>query len=201
MNAPNIKEVKRFLIGKGLSQIIQYNDSLPETGSGFSRWQVTIVCEGGDSDPAHVPAHWHKGHDEHMQVFEGRFKLILEGKTRILTPDDGEVRIPARAIHEINGFPGEKLIFRERTSPPGDYKVSFFNDLSSGLEGRDPGLDWYRIWHTIRVCSDGDTIPTLGLHFKAIDVLVIHFLGFLAKLFIWSIPKRVGAPPRPEKMS
>lgn len=58
-----------------------------------------------------------------MRVLEGRLEVTIEGKKQIITPDDGEVTIPALLVHGLQGFKGERMVMIEQTSPPGDYKA------------------------------------------------------------------------------
>lgn len=64
-------------------------------------------------------------HDEHITVLEGRIEVTLDGKKRIVTPSDGMIVIPARAVHGFRGFTGERMVLLETTSPPGDYKARY----------------------------------------------------------------------------
>lgn len=66
--------------------------------------------------------HWHKYHTEHMKIIEGRIKATVDGKTRVVTAGQGAF-IPARAVHSLKGFKGERLVVRERADPPGEYRV------------------------------------------------------------------------------
>lgn len=50
-------------------------------------------------------------------------QVTLEGTTRIVTPSDGELLIAKRQVHSFKSFKGERMVFEERTSPPGDYKA------------------------------------------------------------------------------
>lgn len=58
-----------------------------------------------------------------MRVIEGRLEVTLEGKKFIVTPSDGEVKIPKGQTHSLKSFKGERMVFEERTAPPGDYKA------------------------------------------------------------------------------
>lgn len=62
-------------------------------------------------------------HDEYMRVIEGRLEVTLEGKTFVVTPSDDQVLIPKGQAHSLKSFKGERLVFEERTAPPGDYKA------------------------------------------------------------------------------
>lgn len=129
-----------------------------------------------------------------MRVIEGRLEVTLEGKTFVVTPSDGQVLIPKGQAHSLKSFKGERMVFEERTAPPGDYKARsdylwatakrralrntpsdadkiarFFNDLlSQPLDENFNGS----FWHTMRAFYDGDTYPNLGLYFRFFDVAV-----------------------------
>ncbi|KAI7775066.1 hypothetical protein LA080_007402 [Diaporthe eres] len=174
------KEIKRLPIGPGIHQYILLDESLPEAGP-LSQWSSRVVCDGGSSDPLNVPSHWHKYHDEYMRVIEGRLEVTLEGKTFVVTPSDGQVKIPKGQAHSLKSFKGERMVFEERTAPPGDYKAKFFNDLlSQPLDENFNGS----FWHTMRAFYDGDAYPDLGLHFRFFDVAFITLVGGIAKLVL-----------------
>lgn len=129
-----------------------------------------------------------------MRVIEGRLEVTLERKTFVVTPSDGQALIPKGQAHSLKSFKGERLVFEERTAPPGDYKAKsdwlwdsiirrvlqnhqcdadkiprFFNDLlSQPLDENFNGS----FWHTMRAFYDGDTYPDLGLYFRFFDVAV-----------------------------
>lgn len=133
-----------------------------------------------------------------MSVLEGRIEVTIEWKKQIVTPSDGEVVIPARLVHGLRGFKGERMVMVERTTPPGDYKARqvesyitnhktcglslrteipnishitrFFNDLLS--VGMQPGFSGASFWHTMRAFYDGDAYPALGLYFQFFDIAV-----------------------------
>lgn len=58
-----------------------------------------------------------------MRVIEGRLEVNIDGKTRIVTPSDGQVLITRGQVHSLRSFKGERMVLEERTSPPGDYKA------------------------------------------------------------------------------
>lgn len=58
-----------------------------------------------------------------MRVIEGRLEITLDRKTRIVTRTDGQLLVAKGQVHSLRSFKGERLVFEERTSPPGDYKA------------------------------------------------------------------------------
>ncbi|KAI3399147.1 hypothetical protein diail_7726 [Diaporthe ilicicola] len=169
------KVVKTLSMGKGASLHLILDPSEPEDST--SRWMTDAVAEGrpGD-DPFEVPPHWHRYHSEVMEVREGRVRVTIDGATRVAGAGD-KVHIPAGAVHGFKGFPGERLVVRERADPAGEYKQLFFADLLSG--------SWPSgFWHTMRTFYDGDAYPSLGLYFKTFDVAFVTVFGGIAKLFV-----------------
>lgn len=58
-----------------------------------------------------------------MRAIEGRLEITIDGKTRIVTPSDGELLIAKGQVHGLKSFKGERVVLEERSSPPGDYKA------------------------------------------------------------------------------
>ncbi|PTD02303.1 hypothetical protein FCULG_00011933, partial [Fusarium culmorum] len=114
-------------------------------------------------DPFFVPPHWHKYHDEHITVLEGRMTITLDGKATVATPETGTMFVPRRSVHSFRGFPGEKTVFEERNQPSGEYKAL--------------------------AAFDGDLYASLPFGSKLIDQLFISVFGFVAKLFAPAKPK------------
>uniref|UniRef100_A0A4E9DU38 Cupin type-2 domain-containing protein n=1 Tax=Gibberella zeae TaxID=5518 RepID=A0A4E9DU38_GIBZA len=133
-------------------------------------------------EPFFVPPHWHKYHDEHITVLEGRMTITLDGKATVATPETGTMFIPRWSVHSFRGFPGEKTVFEERNQPSGEYKALFFNDVFQC--GKPPNL-----WLALRAAFDGDLYASLPFGSKVIDQLFISVFGFVAKLFAPAKPK------------
>ncbi|KAH8892924.1 hypothetical protein GQ53DRAFT_646362 [Thozetella sp. PMI_491] len=143
---------------------------------------MDTICTGEEA--LEIPSHWHKNHQEHLSVVEGRIEITLNGKTTVLKAGDPAVIVPRRAVHSIKGFKGEKLIFRERPDPAGIYKALFFNDIFSG--GKFGSL-----WHILRAFYDGDAYLALPLGSQLIDQAFLNIFGGIAHLF---------APKKPEAL-
>ncbi|KAF3763323.1 hypothetical protein M406DRAFT_357014 [Cryphonectria parasitica EP155] len=174
MGRPEI--FKTLHMAEGMYMNILFDPSLPSDS--LDRWQAEVVCEGSKPGVGtfSVPPHWHKKHSEKMTVIEGRIKVTIDGKEKIVGPGE-RITIPAYTVHSIAGFKGERLVCRERADPSGDYKAAFFNDLLA------------RGWPTpflysMRVFYDGDIYPSLGLGWKGFDVAFVTVFGLIAKLFM-----------------
>jgi mannose-6-phosphate isomerase-like protein (cupin superfamily) len=119
---------------------ITVDESEPEDS--IDRYVMDTVCTGEEA--LKIPPHWHKvsedrckpsvsfmantyeyvqNHQEYLGVVEGRVKITLNGKTSIMNAGDPAVLVPRRAVHSVEGFKGEKLIFREKPDPAGICKA------------------------------------------------------------------------------
>ncbi|KAJ0108777.1 cupintype [Diaporthe amygdali] len=174
----DIKIIKTLVMGKGVKLHLMVDTSQPEDS--ISRYFTEGVVEGKPGDDLfEVPLHWHRNHSEYFEVREGRVQVTIDGVTKIASAGE-TTHVPAGLVHGFKGFPGERLVVRERSDPPGDYKHLFFADLLSG--------SWPAgFWHTMRTFYDGDGYPALGLYFKAFDFAFVTLFGGIAKLFL---PKR-----------
>ena len=45
--------------------------------------------------------HWHESYVEFFRVLVGRIRFVLEGSTKVITPDDGLQTVPKFAVHEF----------------------------------------------------------------------------------------------------
>lgn len=139
-----------------------------------------------DSDVPDIPSHWHKLHDEHMSVLEGRVEFSMDGKSYVRGPNDPVLVIPRRHVHGFKCFKGERARIQERTNPvdEGIKKDEFFADLlSEGSIG---------MVSAFRAAYSGDTVLVMtGI--KAVDEVARLVLG---GLFTWWYPlKREGKLP------
>ena len=127
-------------------------------------WTEASYDGKADSDLLEVGAHWHKYHDEYMQVLEGRMSFTLEGKTTVLSAGDPALKLPRGHVHSAICFKGERTTVKERTDPAGDFKQLFFRDL---LQSGKPGF-----WIAMRAFYDGDTYVSLPGNVKIVDQVV-----------------------------
>ncbi|KAL7622425.1 hypothetical protein AAE478_007930 [Parahypoxylon ruwenzoriense] len=97
--------------------------------------------------PSGPPAHFHPYQNEWYRVESGRMCVEIDGKLKILTPEDGEVFGRAGTIHRF-------FISPDSTE-----------DMVAIISGSDPGLgyqldrvffeNWYGLWHDYLVYEDG----------------------------------------------
>ncbi|KAI1856781.1 hypothetical protein JX265_011422 [Neoarthrinium moseri] len=175
--------VKTLTMSPGVTVDIQVNADEPETS--IDRYAVDTICTGkSGTDAFYVPPHWHKHHSEHFTVLEGRVAVTIDGVKHVIRAGDPVLFVPARTVHSIQGFKGERLVVRERADPAGDYKAVFFSDVfSTGSFGTLADVP-----HMLRAFYDGDTYLALPLYFRFFDEVFMTIAGGLAHLIA---PKRV----------
>lgn len=131
------------------------------------------------SDPPKVPGHWHKRHDEHMTVLQGRVEFFMDGRSYVRGPGDPMLVIPRRHVQGFRCFRGEAARIQERTNPvdEGIAKDEFFEDmLSDGTMSMSSAF---------RAAYAGDTVLALtGV--KVVDEALRIALG---SLFTWWYPR------------
>lgn len=110
-----------------------------------------------------------------MQVIKGRAEFTAEGKAVILTVGDDMLTIPRIHTHGIKFFKGEATIAREYTTPVGDFKEAFFEDMLD--EG---SMTFYS---TLRASYYGDTYFAMPGNFKFLEQAVTIGLGGVAAYF------------------
>lgn len=148
------------------------DDSAPENSK--ERYYSHTICEGGpDSLVLKVPAHWHRHHDEYMTCLEGEIELLLDGRTSTAKPGDDEVFIERTRVHGFTFPKGRRTVLQERTSPTGEFKQRFFEDVF-GLEGMS-------FWSMMRGFADGDTFIAMT-PFRWLDVVFMAVLGLVARI-------------------
>ena len=87
--------------------------------------------------------HWHERHIEYFRVIKGRVLIKLGGTTKLVTPQDGPVRVEKFLVHEFmradwdkpdeKKDPGE-VITEEWTDPADGIKHVFFRNIFSTLQ-------------------------------------------------------------------
>lgn len=147
-------------------------DESQPADSVHSRWTETYYDGNPDGPVPEVPSHWHRYHDEHMQVVYGRVEFTCDGKTTVRGPEDGELVIPRLHVHGLRFLKGEAAMFTEKTNPTGTFKREFFEDL---LETGD--MNVLKVW---RAFYYGDTFIALPGGFKIMDQVVTLSLGWLS---------------------
>lgn len=110
-----------------------------------------------------------------MVVLQGRVEFKDDGKTVMGNAGDDMITIPRMHVHSFKLFKGEETVLREYTTPPGDFKETFFEDLL------DDGK--LNMTSAFRAAYHGDTyFPTPG-GFKWVDQAVTIGLGGIAAYF------------------
>ncbi|KAI1360497.1 hypothetical protein F5Y08DRAFT_348719 [Xylaria arbuscula] len=177
---PSSKVLKTLQMGKGIELHLIENEDVAEDS--IDRYVTKCTCTG--EEPLNVPPHWHKEHAEQMTLLEGRVKITLNGKTRIVKAGDPPVLVERRVVHSFQSFKGERVVVEERPIPGGKYKFMFFNDMLS--KGTSQGF-----WYNMRVFYDGDGYIALPLYFRFFDELFIKVFGGIAHLFMAPRPKEL----------
>lgn len=148
-------------------------DDTKPTDSIDHHWAETSYDGQPDSWVPEIGRHWHKYHDEYMQVLSGRLAFTLDSESIVLTPESGVLHIPKLHVHGFKFFAGEAASFTEKTDPPGNFKEDFFGDLFE--EGQ------LTFASTMRASYDGDTYVETPGGFKVVDQVVMSVVGGLMK--------------------
>jgi mannose-6-phosphate isomerase-like protein (cupin superfamily) len=143
------------------------------------RWTEVYYDGKPDSWVPEIGGHWHKHHDEYMNVLSGRVAFTLDGKTVILKPGDAPLHISAWHVHSFKFFKGEPSVLVERTDPVGDFKMDFFEDLLDTGE-----IDMVRAF---RAFYNGDTYVALPFGVKLLDQAFTLALG---AVITWWFPQQ-----------
>ncbi|RDW91605.1 hypothetical protein BP5796_02770 [Coleophoma crateriformis] len=136
-----------------------------------------------DSEVLVVPTHWHKHHDELMEVLEGRLKIYLDGKEHIVAAGDPPMLIPRRHRHGLSVIKGERVRVTERTIPAGEFKALFFQDM---FQAGSPS-----ILTVFRASYDGDGYISLPGNIQLLDEVFITVVGFISKFFVLPKPTKL----------
>lgn len=99
-----------------------------------------------------------------MEVMCGRAIFNVDGKEIILSAGDAPLTLPRYSVHSVNVPKGEKVVVREKTIPPGEFKALFFQDLHQNGE---PSF-----LLVMRAFYDGNSYPALPGNIKLVDKLV-----------------------------
>ncbi|TVY31848.1 hypothetical protein LSUB1_G008296 [Lachnellula subtilissima] len=168
-------------------QGLTYRAEIPKSkleDSPEHNWVETTYDGKEGSDVLAVPNHWHRDHDEIMEVLEGKMIFYLDGKEHPTSAGDPPITIPRGHIHGFTIIKGTYVRFIERTVPTGTFKALFFQDIF-----QRPGMPSFLM--VMRAFYDGDAFPSLPGGFKWFDYLFITVVGFLAKAFVPGKPATV----------
>lgn len=122
------------------------------------RWHAVFVLQNDPSRPGVTQitlpekstwtpgAHWHESYDEYFKVLKGRVLVKLDGESRIVTPEDGTIKVDKFVVHEFMRADRDKpdddkddgeVITEEWTDPADGAKHIFFRNVFSTLQDRD----------------------------------------------------------------
>lgn len=172
-----------------IAQYFKADDSIPETDK-LHNWSETTYDGQPGSFCPNIPNHWHKYHDEYMEVLEGTVTFTIDGKKTTVHAGSGEVLfVPRMAVHGFTFVKGVKTVLKEYTNPVGDFKEAyvygslpqevraakspltcrerFFRDVMQTATDHGP-----KILMAIRAFREGDTYVALPGGFKAVDQAV-----------------------------
>ncbi|MCJ1401130.1 hypothetical protein MMC11_004342 [Xylographa trunciseda] len=176
-----LEELMPIAMTKGSNMRIFIDHSKPED-SPEHNW-VEVTYDGKeDSVVLAVPGHWHKEHDEIVEVLEGRMIFYLDGKELVTSAGDPPILIRRGHIHGFTVIKGERVRATERTVPAGTFKALFFQDMFQ--DGK--GLPGFLL--AMRASYDGDMYTSLPGGFKTLDYLFTAVVGSLAKPFVPAKP-------------
>jgi len=154
---------------------VMLDDSMPE-GHLDRQWTETTYDGKEGSAKLEVPGHWHKYHDEYMEILSGRMNFYLEGSgSVIVSAGDARLKIPRWHVHSFAAFPGEACVLKELTDPSGDFKAEFFRDITQSGQ--------MTVLGALRSFYNGDAYVSLPGNFKIIDQVFIAIAGTIARFF------------------
>lgn len=163
--------------------VFKVDHSRPEDSKDH-HWAEVTYDGAPNSWVPEIGSHWHKNHDEYMEVLQGRIDFTLDGQTTTLTPGDPPLHIPKLHVHSFKFIKGVPTTFTEKTMPVGDFKEKFFGELLSSEDGT-PNL-----WTVMRSFYEGDTFLALPGGWKGLDENVTWAMGRLAR---WWEPGKKNA--------
>ncbi|KAK3070466.1 hypothetical protein LTR53_010422 [Teratosphaeriaceae sp. CCFEE 6253] len=177
------RETGRLSMSEGCQLRFFIDDTQPPDSINHHWAQTSYDGAPGSWVPV-IGSHWHKHHDEYMNVLSGRLTFTMDDQTLILTPADPVLHIPRLHPHGFSFFPGEAAEFSERTDPPETLKEDFFRDI---FEEGQPTFG-----SAMRAFYDGDTYPALPVGSRLLDQAYITVVGAVAK---WMYPRRKAVLP------
>ncbi|PRP79942.1 hypothetical protein PROFUN_05918 [Planoprotostelium fungivorum] len=119
-----------------------------------------------------VPPHWHPNQTEFFRVFCGQVNITVDGVVTTLTPEDGELTIPAGAVHSIHIDAEVHAEFGERTDVDPIKKMLFLR----GLIRKGGQAESLSMMQALRLFyEDEDTYPSTGS--KTMDRLMVNVVG------------------------
>lgn len=115
--------------------------------------------------------HWHEEYDEYFRVIKGRVVVKLDGKSMLVTPQDGEVCVKKFVVHEFmradidkpddEKDPGE-VITEEWTDPADGAKHIFFRNVFSTMQDSEKYWGRWTYLQALLVCATYDNYIDIG---------------------------------------
>ena len=143
------------------------------------QWSEAYYDGKPDSWCPVIGVHWHKHHDEHLKVIQGKITFFINGESKVCTPEDEELFVPRLTRHGFKFHPGVETRLRERTNPVNAGKQDFFEDL---LEDGSPTF-----LTAMRSFYNGDCYPAFPGGFGSLEVAFVNVVGGFAH---WWRPRK-----------
>ncbi|KAF7187869.1 hypothetical protein HII31_10769 [Pseudocercospora fuligena] len=194
--ADPVRETRRLSLGKGCVMRFMVDES-KATDDLRHHWTETSYDGRPESWVPDIGSHWHKYHDEYMEILEGEIDFVLDGKAVTLHAGDPSLHIPKCHVHSFKFKAGVKSVLIERTDPVGDFKEKFFEVLLDEriTDGGKPSL-----LSVMLSFYDGDTFLGLPGGFKLLEENLTWLLSVLGKLWAPNGPRvQPGAVPMNKK--
>ena len=110
-----------------------------------------------------------------MEVVRDRIEFSTDGESTIHTENDPSSWIPKYHVYSLLPSKGEAAMFKERTDPPRDHKITSLENLL------DDG--YLNIVSTFRACYRGNTNLALSGGFQLLDQAFTMVKGRIASFF------------------
>lgn len=172
-----IRETSSLTMGKGCKMRFMVDESQPKD-SIHSHWAETSYDGQPESWVPEIGSHWHKNHDEYMEILEGEIEFVLDGNAVLLKAGDSPLHIPKLHVHSFKFIKGIKTTFTEKTDPVGDFKEAFFKGVMGTADGKPNLLSVMRSFY------EGDCFISLPGGFKAVDENFTWSLHLIAKYLL-----------------
>ncbi|EIM80271.1 uncharacterized protein STEHIDRAFT_135215 [Stereum hirsutum FP-91666 SS1] len=137
-----------------------------------------------------VPPHWHPHTTEYFRVFVGSVTATVSGKTRTITPADGEFEVPKGEVHSLLVPDDVYAEYGERAE--GEETEKKKSRMLMTLLGKGGQIGELSPVQALRLFfADGDSYPSTGL--KPMDIGITYlFGGFFGRTL--GFGKLKGAP-------
>ncbi|KAL9109499.1 MAG: hypothetical protein Q9227_005834 [Pyrenula ochraceoflavens] len=129
-----------------------------------------------------VPPHYHPLTTEFFRVLVGTASVTIDNHVHTITPDSGELRIPAGSVHSIDVPTDVHVEMCERVDRDPVKKAKFLYSLLGGGDGRlTSGLE------ALALCyKDGDGFPSTG--WGLLDKMMVYGGGGLGAMLGYGKP-------------